>query len=108
LLGESVRLLDATGLICFQRRQCPHCLVQLLGAHKGGRYRWQVEKEGFNRQKNSGLNLEHVSSTDPEKWKAYDLLLQIAFIWCSCWNGVAGDGGWRRSWVARCGNRSAA
>jgi hypothetical protein len=49
-------------------------------AQKGGRYRWKVEKEGFNRQKNSGLNLQHVSSTDPEKWKAYDLLLQIAFI----------------------------
>ena len=49
-------------------------------AHKGGRYRWKVENEGFNRQKNSGLNLEHVYSTDPEKWKAYYLLLQIAFV----------------------------
>ena len=49
-------------------------------AQKGGRWRWKVENEGFNRQKNSGLNLEHVYSTDPEKWKAYYLLLQIAFI----------------------------
>jgi hypothetical protein len=49
-------------------------------AQKGGRERWKVENEGFNRQKNSGLNLEHVYSTDPEKWKAYYLLLQIAFI----------------------------
>jgi hypothetical protein len=49
-------------------------------AQKGGRYRWKMENEGFNRQKNSGLNLEHVYSTDPEKWKAYYLLLQIAFI----------------------------
>ena len=49
-------------------------------AQKGGRYRWKVENEGFNRQKNSGLNLEHVYSTDPEKWKAYYVLLQIAFI----------------------------
>jgi hypothetical protein len=49
-------------------------------AQKGGRYRWKVENEGFNRQKNSGLNLEHVYSTDPEKWKAYYLLLQLAFI----------------------------
>src|SRR5207249_5040054 len=47
---------------------------------KGGRYRWKVENEGFNRQKNSGLNLEHVYSIDPEKAKAYYLLLQIAFI----------------------------
>jgi hypothetical protein len=49
-------------------------------AQKGGRYRWKVENEGFNRQKNSGLNLEHVYSIDPEKWKVYYLLLQIAFI----------------------------
>jgi hypothetical protein len=49
-------------------------------AQKGGRDRWKMENEGFNRQKNSGLNLEHVYSTDPEKWKAYYLILQIAFI----------------------------
>jgi len=49
-------------------------------AEKGGRTRWKVENEGFNRQKNSGLNLEHVYSSDPEKWKSYYLLLQIAFI----------------------------
>jgi hypothetical protein len=49
-------------------------------ATKGGRYRWKIENEGFNRQKNSDLNLEHVYSTDPEKWKAYYYLLQIAFI----------------------------
>jgi hypothetical protein len=49
-------------------------------AGQGGRYRWKVENEGFNRPKNSGLNLEHVYRTDPEKWKAYYLLLPIAFI----------------------------
>lgn len=49
-------------------------------AEKGGRYRWKIENEGFNRQKNSGLNLCHVYSTDPEKWKAYYYLLQIAFV----------------------------
>jgi hypothetical protein len=49
-------------------------------AQKGGRERWKVENEGFNRQKNSGWNLEHVYSTDPEKWKSYYLLLQIAFV----------------------------
>jgi hypothetical protein len=49
-------------------------------ATKGGRYRWKIENEGFNRQKNSGLNLEHVYSTDPEKWQGYYYLLQIAFI----------------------------
>jgi hypothetical protein len=49
-------------------------------ARKGGRDRWKVENEGFNRQKNSGLNLEHVYSADPERWKSYYLLLQIAFV----------------------------
>lgn len=49
-------------------------------AQKGGRYRWKIENEGFNRQKNSGLNVEHVYSSDPEKWKVYYLLLQIAFL----------------------------
>ena len=49
-------------------------------AQKGGRERWKIENEGFNRQKNSGLNLEHVCRIDPEKWKAYYLLVQIAFI----------------------------
>jgi hypothetical protein len=49
-------------------------------AQKGGRSRWKIENEGFNRQKNSGLNLEHVYSSDPEKWKIYYVLLQIAFL----------------------------
>jgi hypothetical protein len=49
-------------------------------AQKGGRYRWKIENEGFNRQKNSGLNLEHVYTTDPENWKVYYVLLQIAFL----------------------------
>jgi hypothetical protein len=49
-------------------------------ARKGGRARWKIENEGFNRQKNSGLNLQHVDRTDPEKWKAYYYLLQIAFV----------------------------
>jgi hypothetical protein len=72
-------------------REEPHYFAWLTGlpvshktvteiAQKGGRYRWKVENEGFNRQKNSGLNLEHVYSIHPEKWKAYYLLLQIAFV----------------------------
>ena len=36
--------------------------------------------QGFNRQKNSGFNLEHVFSTDPERLKAYYYQLQIAHI----------------------------
>jgi len=49
-------------------------------ATKGGRARWHIENQGFNRQKNSGFNLEHVFCTDPELLKAYYYLLQIAHI----------------------------
>jgi hypothetical protein len=49
-------------------------------ATKGGRQRWHIENQGFNRQKNSGLHLEHVFCTDPELLKAYYYLLQIAHI----------------------------
>ena len=49
-------------------------------AEKGGRARWNIENAGFNRQKNSGLQLEHAFSQDPNKQKAYYYLLQIAHI----------------------------
>jgi hypothetical protein len=47
---------------------------------QGGRARWKIENEAFNRQKNHGPNLEHMYCEDPERWKAYYYLLQIAFI----------------------------
>lgn len=49
-------------------------------ATKGGRHRWHIENQGFNRQKNSGLNLEHAFCTDPELLKAYYYLMQIAHL----------------------------
>lgn len=49
-------------------------------ATKGGRHRWHVENQGFNRQKNSGLNLEHAYCEDPELLKAYYFLMQIAHM----------------------------
>ena len=49
-------------------------------ATKGGRPRWMIENEGFNWQKNSGMRLEHVYSTDPDKLKVYYLWLQIAHL----------------------------
>ena len=49
-------------------------------ATKGGRQRWHIENQGFNRQKNSGFNLEHAFGKDPEVLKAYYYLLQIAHI----------------------------
>src|SRR5262245_34059173 len=47
-------------------------------ATEGGRERWRAENEGFNTQKNSGLNLEHAYSHTG--WAAYYFLLQIAHL----------------------------
>lgn len=49
-------------------------------ATKGGRHRWHIENQGFNRQKNSGLHLEHAFCTHPELIKAYYYLMQIAHM----------------------------
>jgi hypothetical protein len=49
-------------------------------ATKGGRHRWHIENQGFNRQKNSGLNLEHAFCKNPELLKAYYYLMQIAHM----------------------------
>jgi hypothetical protein len=48
-------------------------------ATKGGRQRWHIENQGFNVQKNSGLNLEHACSHGAQ-WAAYYFLLQIAHL----------------------------
>ena len=45
---------------------------------KGGRERWREENEGFNTQKNGGLNLEHAYSH--KCWAAYYYLLQLAHL----------------------------
>jgi len=47
-------------------------------ATRGGRARWRIENEGFNTQKNSGLNLEHAYSH--RCWASYYYLLQIAHL----------------------------
>ena len=47
-------------------------------SQKGGRNRWHEENQGFNTQKNSGLNLEHAYSHT--HWAAYYYLLQIAHL----------------------------
>jgi hypothetical protein len=44
-----------------------------------GRPRWWQENQGFNVQKNSGLNLEHAYS-EKEHFGAYYVLLQLAHI----------------------------
>jgi hypothetical protein len=46
-------------------------------AEGAGRLRGKIENEGFNVQKNSGLNLEHVFSQKWENAKACYYLLQI-------------------------------
>jgi hypothetical protein len=49
-------------------------------ANQGGRVRCNIENQGFNLQKNSGLNLEHAYSTDPDIMKSFYYLLQIAHL----------------------------
>jgi hypothetical protein len=49
-------------------------------ANEGGRLRWKIENEGFNEQKNSGYNLEHAYSEEPNASKNYYTLLQIAHL----------------------------
>jgi hypothetical protein len=49
-------------------------------AAQGGRVRCNIENQGFNLQKNSGLNLEHAYSTEPDTLKAFYYLLQIAHL----------------------------
>jgi hypothetical protein len=49
-------------------------------AHQAGRARCTIENQGFNLQKNSGLNLEHAYSTDPDILKSFYYLLQIAHL----------------------------
>ena len=44
-----------------------------------GRIRWRQENQGFNVQKNSGLNLEHAYS-EKEHFGVYYILLQMAHI----------------------------
>jgi hypothetical protein len=54
-----------------------HKTVVAVATH-GGRERWRAENEGFNTQKNSGMNLEHAYSHTC--WAAYYFLLQIAHL----------------------------
>jgi hypothetical protein len=54
-----------------------HETVAAVATH-GGRARWREENQGFNTQKNSGLNLEHAYSHTC--WAAYYFLLQIAHL----------------------------
>ncbi len=49
-------------------------------AHYGGRVRFKIENQGFNIQKNSGLNLEHAYSLGPDTLKCFYYLLQIAHL----------------------------
>jgi hypothetical protein len=46
---------------------------------EAGRARWREENQGFNVQKNSGLNLEHAYS-EKDHFGSYYLLLQIAHL----------------------------
>lgn len=44
----------------------------------GGRQRWKIENQGFNEEKNSGYNLEHLYCKDGNAMKNYVYFLQLA------------------------------
>jgi hypothetical protein len=50
-------------------------------ANNGGRFRWKIENEGFNVQKNGGFGLEHAYSKSTVSLKVFYYLLQIAHLW---------------------------
>ena len=48
---------------------------------QGGRFRWKIENEGFNIQKNQGYNLEHKYTRNTfDCYKNYYQCLQIAHM----------------------------
>ncbi len=47
---------------------------------QGGRWRWKIENEGYNMQKNGGYELEHAYSHNTWGIKNFYLLLQIAHL----------------------------
>ena len=49
-------------------------------AAQGGHGRWIIENQGFNYQKNSGLNMEHAYSHHLDGLKIFYTLLQIAHM----------------------------
>lgn len=50
-------------------------------SNHGGRFRWKIENEGFNVQKNGGFGLEHAYSKNTVSLKVFYYLLQIAHMW---------------------------
>jgi hypothetical protein len=53
--------------------------VAAVATH-AGRVRFKIENQGFNLQKNSGLNLEHAYSIGVDAIKSFYYLLQIAHL----------------------------
>jgi hypothetical protein len=48
--------------------------------NKGGRQRWKIENQGFKEQKKHGFELEHLYGHEPNAWKNYYQLIQIAHL----------------------------
>jgi hypothetical protein len=69
---------------------------------EAGRARWREENQGFNVQKNSGLNMEHAYS-EKGHFGVYYLLLQMAHILLQ----LLEKGSLLRALARQCGKRSA-
>ena len=48
--------------------------------NKGGKQRWKIKNQGFKEQKCDGYELEHLYGENPNAWKNYYQLLQIAHM----------------------------
>ena len=60
------------------KRLCAQNVASI--ATHAGRVRFKIENQGFNLQKNSGLNLEHAYSIGVDTMKSFYYLLQIAHL----------------------------
>lgn len=68
------------------------------GTIERGRWRWKIENEGFNTQKNYGYYLEHRFSHDYQGMKNHYYLIQIGYMiaqiieaWEGLWRKVKGS-----------------
>jgi len=82
-----------SGLLCEETdpKGQPHTFAWITEKHlhsgnvsniatRAGRSRFIIENQGFNTQKNGGLNLEHAYSTGEDTLKSFYLLLQISHL----------------------------
>jgi len=69
-------------------------------ANDAGRQRWKIENQGFNSQKNGGINIEHGYGVTGYAWQNYYLIAQIVHIiiqMATCTDAIHKLPQWRES-----------